>query len=227
MPDTEKIVLRGERIRRFIKKSEFSLMVLGFLYLAIYSVQVLVQPPGEIMGVLNLTNTAIYGIFVLDLAIRFFVEIPQFRKLSGWVTFFKHNWLSILAALGPHFRGLRVLQVLIVLRGVAPYMVNRSQRVGLIIGVTLPLVLYTAALSALEAERGAEGSNINTFGDAVWWSVVSVTTVGYGDSYPVTTDGRVVAGLLMFLGIALFSSLTALIAAWVVEGHNESKDSPK
>lgn len=114
MPNTAKIVLREERIRHFIKKSEFSLMVLGFLYLAIYSVQVLVQPPGEIMGVLNLTNTAIYGIFVLDLLLRFTVEIPQFRKFSGWVTFFRHNWLSILAALGPHFRGLRVLQVLIV-----------------------------------------------------------------------------------------------------------------
>ena len=90
--------------------------------------------------------------------------------------------------------------------------------VGMIVAVSLPLVLYTAAISVFEAERYAEASNIQSFGDALWWSLISVTTVGYGDSFPVTTEGGAVAGLLMFVGIGLFSSLTALLAAWVVEG---------
>jgi voltage-gated potassium channel len=138
------------------------------------------------------------------------------------VSFIKRNWLSILAALIPAFRALRVL---IVLRGVAPYMVDRTHKVGLVVGVTFPLALYTAALCVFEAERHATGSNIQSFGDALWWSVVSVTTVGYGDFYPVTQDGKAVAGIMMFVGIVLFSSLTALVAAWVVEGQRTSEPS--
>jgi voltage-gated potassium channel len=72
------------------------------------------------------------------------------------------------------------------------------------------------AIAALEAERGVAGSNINTFGDAIWWSIASVTTVGYGDKFPITPDGRFIASLLMVVGIALFSALTALMAAWVM-----------
>ena len=84
---------------------------------------------------------------------------------------------------------------------------------------SLPLVLYTSALAVFEAERSAPGSTILTFEDAFWWSLVTVTTVGYGDSFPVTSDGRGVAILLMFVGIGLFSTLTAILAAWVVEGN--------
>jgi len=84
------------------------------------------------------------------------------------------------------------------------------------VGVSLPLTLFTSAIAALEAERGVAGSNINTFGDAIWWSIASVTTVGYGDKFPITLDGRFIASLLMVVGIVLFSALTALLAAWVM-----------
>lgn len=208
-----------ESVKPFLKKSEFGLMVLGFAYLAIYSLEVLAQPSAELLVVLNTVNIAIYLIFLLDLLVRLLVASPRLGQIAGWVGFVKENWLSIFAALVPAFRSLRVLRVLIVLRGITPYMVSRTQKISLIVSISLPLVLYTAAISVLEAERGVEGSSIHTFADALWWSLVSVTTVGYGDSYPVTAEGRLVAGLLMFVGIGLFSSLTALLAAWVVEGN--------
>jgi voltage-gated potassium channel len=88
--------------------------------------------------------------------------------------------------------------------------------VGLVVSVTLPLLIYVSALSVFDAERAAEGSNIQTFADAFWWSIVSVTTVGYGDHFPVTDEGKMTAVLLMFVGVGLFSALTALLAAWVI-----------
>jgi len=112
----------------------------------------------------------------------------------------------------------------VVLRGLEPYLNTRSSRVGMIVGVTFPLILYTAALSIYEAERYADGSNIQSFGDAVWWSIASVTTVGYGDKFPVTADGRVIATFLMVIGIGLFSALTALLAAWVM-GDRKKEES--
>ena len=63
-----------------------------------------------------------------------------------------------------------------------------------------------AALGVLDAERASPDANIVTFGDAIWWAFVTITTVGYGDYYPVTTPGRVVAVLLMAGGVAVLSS---------------------
>jgi voltage-gated potassium channel len=105
-------------------------------------------------------------------------------------------------------------------------MTNRATKVGLVVGVTLPLLIFTSAVSVLEAERGVEGANIQNFPDALWWALASVTTVGYGDRFPVTEDGRFVATLLMLVGIGLFSSLTALLAAWVL-GENQKKEEAK
>lgn len=73
-----------------------------------------------------------------------------------------------------------------------------------------------ASLAVLDAERGKTGSNINSVGDALWWSVTTMTTVGYGDHYPVTTQGRLVAVGLMVGGIALIGVVTASIASWLI-----------
>jgi voltage-gated potassium channel len=198
-------------------------MLLGFAYLAIYAFEVLVEPDEQTVILLESSLSFIYFIFLLDLLGRAFVALPEFKELAGWIEFIKHNWLSIIAVVVPFLRTLRVLRVLLVLRGLSPYLKSRASKVALIIGVTLPLTLFSSALSIFEVERYAEGSNITDFGDAIWWSVVSVTTVGYGDSFPVTNEGRSVAAFLMFIGIGLFSSITALIAAWVVEGNRNNK----
>lgn len=68
-----------------------------------------------------------------------------------------------------------------------------------------------------DVERTARGSNIKTFGDALWWAATTVTTVGYGDRYPTTGQGRLIAVGLMVVGIALLGVVTATIAAWFVE----------
>jgi voltage-gated potassium channel len=78
-------------------------------------------------------------------------------------------------------------------------------------------VLVAGATLVLLVERDAEGANITSFGDALWWSATTMTTVGYGDRYPTTPAGRGVAVALMVLGIAALSVVTATIAAFLVE----------
>ena len=102
------------------------------------------------------------------------------------------------------------------LRALEPYLTTRSHKLGVITGITMPLLLFTSAVSALEAERAAEGANITSFSDAIWWALASVTTVGYGDRFPVTDEGRLIAAFLLIVGIGLFGALTALLAAWVM-----------
>jgi voltage-gated potassium channel len=79
------------------------------------------------------------------------------------------------------------------------------------------LLAFCAALAVLNAERSNPNANIKDFGDATWWAVTTMTTVGYGDRYPVTGVGRLVAFGLMVGGIALLGTVTATLASWLVE----------
>ena len=78
------------------------------------------------------------------------------------------------------------------------------------------LVLNGAAVAYL-LERHAPGSNIHTFGESVWWSVVTVTTVGYGDYFPVTLGGRITAVFIMAIGILTLAVITAQVASSFVD----------
>ena len=88
----------------------------------------------------------------------------------------------------------------------------------------LMIVIMGAAI--LDIERGAPGATIKTPMDALWWGLVTVTTIGYGDKFPVTTEGRLVAALLIVFGVGMISALTASYAAWILSSDStESTES--
>lgn len=80
-------------------------------------------------------------------------------------------------------------------------------------------LLFLGAWLEVLFETNAKGSNIHTYGDSLWWAIVTVTTVGYGDRYPVTLGGRLVAVVLMLVGIGLLGVLTASVASFFVAEH--------
>ncbi len=79
------------------------------------------------------------------------------------------------------------------------------------------LLAFCNALAVLDAERSHPDANMTTFGDAAWWAATTMTTVGYGDRYPVTATGRLAAVALMVAGIAVLGVVTATFASWLVE----------
>ena len=89
------------------------------------------------------------------------------------------------------------------------------------VAVTAVFVSYIAAVQITISERSVEGSNIKTFGDGLWWAVTTVTTVGYGDRFPTTTEGRILAVMLMLVGISLVGVITASVASWFVRLSQE------
>lgn len=86
------------------------------------------------------------------------------------------------------------------------------------------LLSFVAALAVTDAERGQHGGNITSFGDGWWWAITTMTTVGYGDRYPVTTQGRFVAVGLMIGGIALLGTVTATLASWLSDRVRSETD---
>jgi voltage-gated potassium channel len=210
-----------------LHKLEVPWMILGFVYLGIYAFQVIAQPERWLYNTLEIVNIVIYVVFVIDLVIRGILVGKALVSIEGIIDFVKAHWLSILSVVLPAFRSLRVLRVVIVLRALEPYLLTRSHKLAVITGVTIPLLLFTSAVSVLEAEQSAEGANITSFPDAFWWALVSVTTVGYGDKFPVTDEGRLIAAFLLVVGIGLFGALTALLASWVMseKEHPRSKKS--
>ena len=85
-------------------------------------------------------------------------------------------------------------------------------------------IAYVAAVQVTISERGIEGSNIKNFGDGIWWAVTTVTTVGYGDRFPVSSEGRLLAVLLMIAGISLVGVITASVASWFVRMSHDEQD---
>jgi voltage-gated potassium channel len=79
------------------------------------------------------------------------------------------------------------------------------------------MLVFVGALAVLDVEQSAPDAKIVTFGDALWWAMTTITTVGYGDMYPVTPIGRMVAAALMMSGIAVLGVVTASIASWLVQ----------
>ncbi|MDT0213246.1 potassium channel family protein [Rothia sp. ARF10] len=87
------------------------------------------------------------------------------------------------------------------------------------------LAFGLGALAVLDAERDAAHPNITTFGDAVWWAATTVTTVGYGDRYPVSTEGRVVAAVLMAVGIGVMGAVIASVTSFILARVEEERRS--
>lgn len=131
--------------------------------------------------------------------------------------FIKSTPLELASIALPLLRPLRLLRLVTLLSALNRHAGGTLRgRVGVYVTGSVTLVVFVAALAVLEAERKVDG-NIDTFGDAVWWSMTTITTIGYGDQFPVSTTGRLVAVGLMLCGIALLGIVTASVATWLID----------
>lgn len=132
--------------------------------------------------------------------------------------YLKKHPLEVAAVLLPFLRPLRLMRV-ISFGGLAIQKVAIGRQFAITIKVLLAsiFVAYISAVQITITERSVDGSNIKNFGDGLWWAITTVTTVGYGDRYPTTTEGRCLAVVLMIMGISLMGVITASVAAWFVK----------
>lgn len=192
-----------------------TLTLLAVVFLVAYSYPAFVsQVSPEIQNLIDIVQWICWGAFVLDL--MFGILNAQSKKEY----LLKHP-LEIASSLLPFLRPLRLMRVIsfggLAIQKVA---IGRQFAITLKVAITTLFVAYISAVQITISERMVEGSNIKNFGDGLWWAMTTVTTVGYGDKFPVTTEGRVLAVTLMIMGISLVGVITASVAAWFVKISN-------
>lgn len=193
------------------RRTEWPLAGVALLFLAAYAVDVLVRPHGVGADVTRAVTAVSWSLFVADYLVRL--------GLAGdrWRWFCRHLFDLAIVIL-PLLRPLQLLR-LVTLITVMHRAVGNAIR-GRVVMYTVAgavLLVFVASLAVLENERDQPGAHITHFGQALWWSITTITTVGYGDLTPVTTTGRVIAVLLMIGGISLVGSITATLASWIVQ----------
>lgn len=200
------------RVQRWERATEWPLALTALAFLLGYAWPIL-QPDLDPAWrtVCRVIDFVAWAVFVVDFVVRLGLANQRLRYAGRHV-------VDLLVIALPLLRPLRLLRLVMLLRFINRRAANSLRgRVAFYVGGATVLIIFCAALAVLDAERSNPSANIHTFGDALWWAVVSVTTVGYGDRYPVTGEGRLVAVGLMLAGIALLGVVTAAIASWLVE----------
>lgn len=196
---------------RWERSTEWPLAGAALTFLAVYTWTVLGRPTGQSADIAEYAFLAIWALFGIDYLVRLVLAERRVR----WFVFHLHE-LAIVVL--PLLRPLRLLRLLTLLRFLQRSVGGALRgRVVVYAVAATTLLVFVSALAMFDAERTAPGADIETFPDAVWWAIATVTTVGYGDYAPTTATGRVIAVGLMIAGIALLGVVTATLASWLVQ----------
>ena len=182
----------------------------------------------EVSNLLSIIDNIICIFFLYDFFYRL-IKAPSKKKFIKW------GWVDLVSSIpaievlryGRLIRLFRLLRVLRAFRSVK-YLTkhlfkNRTQGTFATVAITALLMIIFGSISILQVEQDVN-SNIKTAEDAIWWAFVTITTVGYGDKFPVTTEGRVIAAFLMTTGVGLFGTFTGFIASWFMGDKVEDKE---
>ena len=192
------------------KHTEWPLLLAALILLVAYSVEVIGNVSGPKAQILDAVIWAAWALFIIDYVVNLLLAERRLR----W---FVRNLHELAILVLPVLRPLRLLRLLVLLRMMERFGSHALRgRVVMYVISSAVLLTYVGALAALDAEQDVPGSNIRNFGDSLWWALVTITTVGYGDHYPVTLVGRLIAAGLMVGGIAVIGVVAAALASWLV-----------
>jgi voltage-gated potassium channel len=214
------------------------ILVLTIFSLVIMVLLLLPLSPAE-RDLLTLYDNAVCVIFLIDFAINLTGSKPKRAYFIG-----QRGWLDLLGSI-PSFgffqlgallrlaRLSRLARITRLLRGqagkdlVVDVLKNRGQYAAFITVLLAGIVLSVGSILVLEFESRSPDGNITTGGEAIWWGIVTITTVGYGDFYPVTFMGRITGLFVMFAGIGIIGALASILASLLVAPSTPAEPAPE
>lgn len=207
----------NEGFARWSKRTETPLLVLAAAFLVLLLLPLFVSITPSESRIVTAASIAIWAVFALDYIARLSLALDRWH-------FVRTHVLDLIVVVLPMLRPLRALRIVRVLRlgsvaTLAHKRVTQSHHARVTVHfVSAAIVaLLVAGVAIREAERGSPEANIHSLADGLWWAATTVTTVGYGDRFPTTTLGRLIALALMLVGVALLGVITAAIATFFVD----------
>jgi voltage-gated potassium channel len=200
-----------------------NLMVLALtiFVLGAIAVDTIFEIPNEVSTLLDYFDFAICIIFFIEFLYRFWRAENKWRFMRwGWIDLISSipmvDWLRA----GRVLRVIRIIRIIRAFRSINKLMhhlfKDRAQGTITSMSIFATMLLMVSSILILQVEN-APNSNILSAEDALWWAYVTITTVGYGDLYPVTTEGRLISAVLMTGGVGLFGTFAAYVASWFME----------
>lgn len=188
------------------------------------------RPTERVRSILHTTDTLICFIFIAD----FFAGLVRAKSKREFLRWGWIDLISSIPALGAFRwgRAVQVVRILRLLRGIrsvktlASFLLqNRAKSAFAAVTLISVTLVFWSSIAILNVETHPD-SNIKTAGDALWWSVATIATAGFGDRYPVTPEGRLLGTILLVAGVGLFGTVTAFVASWFLEGEEARLEEP-
>ena len=201
-------------------------LILSIYVLGALLIDSIFQLPPEVSKVLDITDNIICGVFFIDFCVRFYKSENKLKFMHwGWIDLISSiPALDILRA-GRALRLIRLLRIIRAFKSIKNIVnhIFKNRANGAVTSVSIIgiLLIIFSSIGILQVENAPE-SNIKTAEDALWWAYETITIVGYGDKFPVTTEGRLIAAVLMIAGIGLFGTFTAFVSSWFVTGKKQN-----
>ena len=207
-----------DELRQRLNPWDWLVLVVAIVSLLLVVLETFLHIPPSVLSLLRKVDTASCVIFLADVFVRW-------RREKYAANYWRWAWLDVLASIPfePAFRSLQAIRIYRFIRlirvlkklSTLTHGTTLNEKLLALPGVALVMVLFSTML-IVEVERSIPNATIKTGGDALWWALTTVTTVGYGDTYPVTTEGRIIASVLMLIGIALFGSMSAIVTSKLI-----------
>jgi voltage-gated potassium channel len=210
---------------------EIFVLALVVMSLVNWVLILLMRPTPAQDQVVWIMNVGLSVFLLLDFAYRLW-QHPQRWRFVGQ----RGGWMLLLGSLPLPFAGiLRLIWTWLAMRRLrnsdfrqmSKIVVQRRAQSTLLTAVLAAVImLEVGAVFILDAESASTQANIHTGIDALWWNIVTLATVGYGDKYPVTTAGRVIGVIVIIVGVGLFSALTSFLAQWFLRARTTDEQPP-
>jgi voltage-gated potassium channel len=218
---------RAAAVERFSAAADLPMLILAALMLPILIVPIVWPVHGALAASFDFAGYLIWALFIVEYLAKLALA-PDRRQ------FVRSNIIDLVVIAVPFLRPLRALRSLRLLRllrlgWLGSWALSAIRGVGRVLShrgfhyVLLAVVVLVFVGAAVEVafESHAPGASIRSYGDALWWAMVTITTVGYGDKVPVTAAGRGVAVVFMVTGVALFGLLTATLSSYFLESGKD------
>lgn len=216
--------------KRALKIWDSAIIVMSLYIVCEFLIEIVTRFPPEVYPVLEAVDFVLCVLFLADWFYYFYksenkarftlYHLPDLISSIPFVQILKPFRIA---------RAVRVVRLLRLVRGfrgarklIRLFAKNRARSVFSIYMIITAAIYFYGALGIYNFELGAN-RNIHSFGDAMWMAFTTLTTVGYGDCYPVTMEGRILCAVLIITGMGLFSLMTAEFAAFIIKEVNKYK----